>query len=191
VVILRQDQLPEGRLRFQGAHVESENSSAPSGAGRAIPNKIVEIVTALLVLVLGVVGAADSLRLGARWADDGPQAGYFPFYVSLSICLAAAWILVRAIMRANQGVFLTGTQLKPVLRLFIPLVVYCVLIGLLGIYVASVAFIAYCMRTMGGYSWIKTVAIPVVIMMFFFAVFELWFKLPLPKGPLEAMLGLA
>ncbi|MGL4575920.1 MAG: tripartite tricarboxylate transporter TctB family protein [Burkholderiaceae bacterium] len=171
--------------------MESKETPAQDGAGRTIPNKIVEIVTALLVLVLGIVGAVDSLRLGARWADDGPQAGYFPFYVSLSICLAAVWILVRAIMRANQGVFLTGGQLKPVLRLFIPLVVYCLLIAFVGIYVASVIFIAYCMRTMGGYSWIKTIAIPVAIMAFFFAVFEIWFKLPLPKGPLEAVLGLS
>ncbi|MFM2399037.1 MAG: hypothetical protein RL341_1194 [Pseudomonadota bacterium] len=191
MLIPRQAHLLGDCLLFQGACVESKDTSAPGGAGRAIPNKIVEIVTALLVLVLGIVGAVDSLRLGARWAEDGPQAGYFPFYVSLSICLAAAWILLRAIMRANQGVFLTGTQLKPVLRLFIPLAVYCVLIGLVGIYVASVVFIAYCMRTMGGYSWIKTIAIPVAIMAFFFAVFELWFKLPLPKGPLEAALGLA
>jgi putative tricarboxylic transport membrane protein len=69
--------------------------------------------------------------------------------------------------------------------------VYTVLIALVGIYVASVIFIAYCMKTMGNYSWIKSVLIPVLVMTFFFAVFELWFKLPLPKGPLESLLGLA
>ncbi|MCK7500079.1 MAG: hypothetical protein MZW92_64435 [Comamonadaceae bacterium] len=32
--------------------------------------------SALVVIV-------DSRRIGAGWADDGPQAGYFPFYIGL------------------------------------------------------------------------------------------------------------
>lgn len=170
----------------------SEQAQEPQEqTARGIPNRRMEIGTALFVLALGAIGVKDSVRLGMRWADDGPQAGYFPFYISVIICVCALWVLVRAIMRGNQGVFLTRAQLVPVLKLFIPLAVYTVLIALVGIYVASVIFIAYCMKTMGNYSWIKSVLIPVLVMTFFFAVFELWFKLPLPKGPLESLLGLA
>jgi putative tricarboxylic transport membrane protein len=107
------------------------------------------------------------------------------------MCVCALWILARALMRGNQGVFLTRAQLAPVLKLFVPLAVYCVLISFIGIYVASVIFIAYCMRTMGSYAWIKSMLVPTGVMVFFFAVFELWFKLPLPKGLLENLLGRA
>jgi hypothetical protein len=174
----------------KGVSVQSEQPNTASESTRSVGNHVVEIITAVCVLALGIVGVVDSLRLGHRWADDGPQAGYFPFYISAIICIAAVWILVRAFVKPNRGSFLTGAQIKPVLSLFIPLVVYCVLISLVGIYVASVLFIAYCMRTMGKYSWVKTVLVPVAIMAFFFAVFEIWFKLPLPKGPIEALLGL-
>jgi hypothetical protein len=178
---------------FEAEVSVSQDPDTPhdTGPARGVSNKTMEVIAALFVLALGAVGVKDSLRLGMRWADDGPQAGYFPFYVSAIMCACALWILVRALMRGNPGVFLTRNQAIPVLKLFIPLAVYTVLIALLGIYVASVIFIAYCMKTMGGYGWLKSIGIPVAVMGFFFVVFELWFKLPLPKGPLENLLGLA
>lgn len=174
----------------------SQESTPPQqNTARGISNKTMEIIAALFVLAIGAIGVKDSVRLGMRWADDGPQAGYFPFYVSAVLCVCALWILVRVLLRdsarGDQGIFLTRAQAGPVLKLFVPLAVYTALIALLGIYVASAMFIAYCMKTMGNYAWLKSVLIPLAVMAFFFAVFEWWFKLPLPKGPLENLLGLA
>ena len=45
--------------------------------------RTLELVVAGLLFLLGAVVVFDSVRLGAKWADDGPQAGYFPFYVDL------------------------------------------------------------------------------------------------------------
>ena len=64
------------------------------------------------------------------------------------------------------------------------------LIGWLGIYVASILFIGFFMRWLGKYAWWKIVAVSVGNSVFFYVVFEVWFKIPLPKGPLEALLGL-
>ncbi len=134
---------------------------------------------------------ADSLRLGARWADDGPQAGYFPFYLSVIMCLASGWILLRAVFnRGLQGAFVSLAQLRLVLKLFVPLLVYVLLIGFTGIYIASVVFIAYCMRRIGGYGRARSLIVPLLVMATIFLMFEIWFKVPLPKGPLEALLGL-
>jgi putative tricarboxylic transport membrane protein len=158
---------------------------------RRVSNRSVEIGTATVVLALGMVVLMDSLRLGARWADDGPQAGYFPFYLSVIMCLAGGWILLRAVFhRGLQGAFVSVAQLRLVLKLFLPLLVYVLLIGFTGIYVASVLFIAYCMRRMGSYGWIRSLVVPLAVMSCFFLMFEIWFKVPLPKGPLEALLGL-
>jgi putative tricarboxylic transport membrane protein len=158
---------------------------------RRVSNRAVEIGTAAVVLALGAVVLVDSLRLGARWADDGPQAGYFPFYLSVIMCLAGGWILLRAMFdHGLQGAFVSVAQLRLVLKLFLPLLVYVVLIGFTGIYVASVLFITYCMRRIGSYGWARSVIVPVLVMATVFLMFELWFKVPLPKGPLEALLGL-
>ena len=45
---------------------------------------------ALILFVLGTIVVFDSYRLGSKWGSDGPQSGYFPFYIGLLICLASA-----------------------------------------------------------------------------------------------------
>ena len=42
-----------------------------------------EIIVAAVLLVFGLTIAVASYHLGAQWADDGPQAGYFPFYAAI------------------------------------------------------------------------------------------------------------
>jgi putative tricarboxylic transport membrane protein len=69
-------------------------------------------------------------------------------------------------------------------------VVYVALINWLGIYVASTLYIALFMWWLGKYSWIKYVSVSVGVSVAFFLMFEVWFKVPLPKGPLETALGL-
>ena len=61
--------------------------------------------------------------------------------------------------------------------------------GGLGIYVASTLFIAYFMLRLGGYSVVKTLPVALGVSLAFFLIFEIWFKVPLPKGPLETFLG--
>lgn len=159
--------------------------------------KTMEIVVAAILLVFGAVVMWDSRRLGAGWSDDGPQAGYFPFYIGLMIVLGCVINLWRAFMLKGEdnGPFVMRGQLKLVMSVMVPTVVYVVLImgpgpvpGL-GIYVASVLFIAYFMRRLGKYSWAKIVPVSVGVSVAFFLLFEVWFKVPLPKGPLEALFG--
>ena len=81
-----------------------------------------------------------------------------------------------------------------VLTVMIPCVVYVALIVnpvySLGIYEASAIFIAFFMRFLGKYAWPKIAAVSIGVMVVFFLMFEVWFKVPLPKGPIEALLGL-
>jgi hypothetical protein len=46
------------------------------------------------------------------------------------------------------------------------------------------------MRWLGKYPWWKVAVVSVGTMVAFFLIFEVWFLVPLPKGPLEEMLGL-
>jgi len=166
--------------------------SSQDEGGAAIRRKTAELVVALLFLAGGAVVVWDSVRLGAQWGDDGPQAGYFPFYVGLLICISAAVTFLRAltIRPERDTVFVEKGQLRLVLAVLVPTAVYAALIGWIGIYVASVVFIAYFMRRLGQYPWWKVASVSVGNSVFFFVIFEIWFKIPLPKGPLEALLGL-
>ena len=162
-------------------------------AGRAaFRQKSAEIVVAALFFLAGAIVVYDSVRLGTKWAEDGPEAGYFPFIVGMLICIASAVNLAAVFVwaRDDEKPFVEVEQLKLVLSVLVPTAVYVALIGWLGIYVASVLFIAFFMRWLGKYDWWKLAAVSIGNSVFFFVVFEVWFKIPLPKGPLEALLGL-
>jgi len=151
-----------------------------------------EIGIALLFLAFGAIVIFDSVRQGARWVADGPQPGYFPFYLGVIICISSAVTLVRALLMpaANNRTFVQVGQLKLVLSVLVPSAVFVALVGWLGIYVAAVLFVALFMRWLGKYPWWKVGAVAIGHSVVLFLIFEVWFLVPLPKGPLERLLGL-
>jgi putative tricarboxylic transport membrane protein len=164
-----------------------DNNDRPAASTRTL-----ELVVAALLFLLGAVVVFDSLRLGARWAEDGPQAGYFPFYVGLLICFSTGVVMYRAFGDKAKALktFVTRGAFRQVLWMLVPSIAYVALIKPLGIYVASTLFIGFFMRRLGRYPWLMTAAVAVGVSVLFFLLFEVWFKLPLPKGPLEAWLKL-
>jgi putative tricarboxylic transport membrane protein len=152
-----------------------------------------EVIAAAGFLAFGALVVWDSRRLGSQWGSDGPQAGYFPFYIGLIICIASIVNLYAALSKPDRKPFVTWGQLRMVLIVMIPYAIYVALIAnpvySLGIYEASVIFIAIFMRQLGKYAWPKVALVSVGTMVVFFLMFEVWFKVPLPKGPIEAMLG--
>lgn len=159
---------------------------------RLVSTRTMDIVVALLFMVAAGVVIADSLRLGMRWSEtEGPGAGYFPFYIGLAIAIASAINLVRAIGdRGNAAkTFVTKPAFRQVLAVLIPLAVYVVFVGLIGIYVSSAIYIALFMWYFGRYAPPKGLAIGVAVAVTLFLMFEVWFLVPLPKGPLEDLLG--
>jgi putative tricarboxylic transport membrane protein len=164
----------------------------PSAGRAAFRQKSAELFVAALFFIAGAIVVYDSQHLGAKWADDGPQAGYFPFYIGLILCISALINLAAALVdKGDSGkAFVEVGQLKLVLSVLVPTSIYVALIGWLGIYVASILYIGLFMRWLGEYAWWKLAAVSVGNSVFFFLIFEVWFKIPLPKGPLEAWMGL-
>jgi hypothetical protein len=78
-----------------------------------------------------------------------------------------------------------------VMSLLIPTTVFVVVIGFIGIYVASALLIGWFMVRLGKFNLGRTAPIAIGIPAVLFALFEIWFKMPLPKGPLEQLLGVA
>jgi putative tricarboxylic transport membrane protein len=156
-----------------------------------VSTRVMELVVAGLFMALGALVMWDSWRLGAGWASDGPQAGYFPFYVALIMSIASAVTFVTNLVGSTHdwSNFVDRSQLKLVLKVLVPTIVYVVLIGYLGIYVSSAIFIAFFMAWLGRYPIQKIVPVAVLVPLLLFMMFEVWFLVPLPKGPLEAALG--
>src|SRR3954462_8507846 len=134
--------------------------------GRAVGSvRLWEAVVAVGFLIFGAVVVWDSRRLGAQWGSDGPQAGYFPFYIGVIICIASAINLGRAMVMREEGAkpFVRWDQLRMVLVVMVPCAAYVALIAnpfySLGIYEASAVFIAFFMRYLGKYTWEKIAAV--------------------------------
>ena len=150
-----------------------------------------EVVVAAFFILIGAIVVVDSLRLGAKWGDDGPQAGYFPFYIGLLVCGASLVNMLVGYFKVERDqVFVELGALKLVLTVLVPAAIYVALITWLGIYLSSALFVAFFMRWLGKYVWWKVAAVSIGNSVVFFLIFEMWFKVPLPKGPLESLLGL-
>lgn len=161
----------------------------PEAVRTGVPTFAVEAAVAGLVVLLGVVVITGSWKLGSGWTTDGPGAGYFPFYIGLILCISGAGTLVQSLFgkKRNHAVFVDGEQLKRVLVVLIPAAVYVVAIQLLGMYIASAIYIAGFMIILGKFDRTRSVILGLVVAAVFFAMFEVWFKVPLHKGVLNPL----
>lgn len=154
------------------------------------PRRTVEIVTALAFAGVGLVALWDSSRLGAGWGADGPQSGYFPFWIAM-IMTGASLVTLAGIWRdaGDAETFLTRDQLGLVLSVLVPATVFVLAIGALGLYGPAALLIAWFMARLGGFSWRAGLVTGAAVAAVAFVTFEIWFLVPLPKGPVEAWFG--
>src|SRR5262249_1805797 len=149
-----------------------------------VSTRWVEVIVALLIVAGGIVVVSDSLRVGISWADDGPRAGYFPFFIGCILVGGGLWIAARTLVawrRLAAKVFASRDEMVPVLQMLAPTVVYVVLIAYLGIYVASALYIATFMIWKGRFGWLATLAVSIGVPVALFFLFEIWFLVALPK----------
>ena len=160
-----------------------------STTGAGISMRATELVVAALLFVAGAVVVYDSYRLGSKWGSDGPQSGYFPFYIGLLICISSVINFAQALMarRMDPEIFVAWGPFKLVLTVLIPAAVYVLGVKYIGIYLASAIYIAIFMAWLGKYSWLRSIAVGVAVNVSFFLMFEVWFKVPLYKGDLDPL----
>ena len=163
----------------------------PGQSEYTVSTRAMELVVAAVLMLIAVVVMADSWRVGAGWAADGPQAGYFPFYIGAIMFVSSAITFgVHALTTApDLSNFVGRSALLLVLKVLVPTMGFVVLIEFLGLYVAAAIFISFFMVWLGRYSLIKAVPVGVAVPLALFWLFEIMFLIPLPKGPLEAALG--
>ncbi len=158
----------------------------PSAASR----RAVEIGTAATLAVLGGIVSAASLAHDIGWSATGPGAGYFPFRVGVLLTVAVVALVIQHLGIRTGAVFATRPDLRRTLGVVVPTAALAGGTMVLGSYVASGLFLAFMMRRHGGYGWLPSAALGAVSIAVFYVVFDLWFRVPLATGPLEAALGL-
>jgi putative tricarboxylic transport membrane protein len=176
---------PEGEIVVEDPAGPADDSPAVT------TRRAVDVVVSLLLLALAVLLAFDNWRTGMSWDSTGPQAGYFPFY--LSVILAGACLYgIGKEFRARRQVaetFVTRDQLRRVLQVFAPTLLFCLCTQWLGLYVASFLLIAAFMVFVGHIAAWKSLLTAFLFSLAMFVTFEIAFDVIMPKGPLEALFG--
>ena len=164
----------------------SENSQGATGP----THRAVEIGVAGATTVFAIIVIIGSLQVGIGWGAEGPKAGFFPFYIGVLILISSAVNFIRIVTEtSDRGLFAQWGQLAKVMSVLVPTAIYVALIPWIGIYVASILLIAFFMKWLGRYDWPLVAAVSLGVPLAVFLIFERWFLLPLPKGPIEAYLG--
>ena len=169
-----------------------EPSNLPGGTDKPpLKERGPELAVAALLMLIAALVIIDSVRVGIDWADDGPRAGYFPFYIGVLLLASSATVFVSTLLRwgKNQALFAQREQLATVFAMLVPMTVYIIAMVWLGIYLPSALLIGYFMRRYGKFGWLPAVSVSIAVPLAFFIVFERWFLVPLPKGPIENLLG--
>ena len=154
-----------------------------------------DLVTAVVLMALGGVVIYDAVRLGIGWGEEGPRSGFFPFWLAVLLVLCSVSILLQAWRRQTTRPFVHREKLAPVLKVVLPMAVFITVTDPpgppdgLGLYVAAALYIATYMRWVGRHGWTSVAAVAVVVPVVAFLIFERWFLVPMPKGPLETWLG--
>ena len=152
-----------------------------------------EMILAAFFAGIGLLVVIDSFRTGYKWSSDGPQPGYFPFYIGCTLIVGAIVVAVQTLLgwkkSENLEPFVTFAQLRLIMTILIPTCLFVLGVVLIGFYVSSVLFISSFMVWQGKYSLLKSGLVSLCVAGVLFLLFDVWFLLPLPKGPLETFFG--
>jgi putative tricarboxylic transport membrane protein len=169
-----------------------EDPTAPEADSPAITTtRVAEIVVSVLLLGLALLLGYDNWRTGIAWDSTGPQAGYFPFYLSVILAGASVYGLVVTLLSRKEAAetFVTRAQLRRVMAVFVPTLLFCLATQFLGMYVASFLLIASFMRMVGQIAVWQSLLTAFLFTAIMFVTFDIAFDVIMPKGPLEAAFG--
>ncbi|WP_029582572.1 tripartite tricarboxylate transporter TctB family protein [Bradyrhizobium sp. URHD0069] len=169
-----------------------DDPTAPEADSPAITSiRVVDVTVSLLLVALALTLGYDNWRTGIAWDATGPQAGYFPFYLSVILAGASLYGVVVAFLSRQEAseTFVTRAQFRRVMQVFVPTLLFCLAMQFLGLYVASFLLIAGFMRMVGRIALWKSLLTAFLFTAIMFVTFDIAFDVIMPKGPLEAAFG--
>jgi putative tricarboxylic transport membrane protein len=169
-----------------------DDPTAPEADSPALTStKVVDVTVSLLLVVLAMTLGYDNWRTGISWDSTGPQAGYFPFYLAVILAGASLYGVAAAFLSRQEAAetFVTRAQLRRVMAVFVPTLLFCLATQFLGMYVASFLLIAAFMRIVGKIALWKSLLTAFLFTAIMFVTFDIAFDVIMPKGPLEAAFG--
>ncbi|MGY3550866.1 hypothetical protein ACVWZ4_006227 [Bradyrhizobium sp. USDA 4472] len=158
-----------------------------------ISRRALELATAVLTGSFGVAVVVQSLDNGIGWSSAGVESGTFPFLTGIIIVAGSLYNLARGLAPvaavASVPVAITSIELRRLAGLFVPAAIFVAAIPLLGMYVASAAYIFAVLAIPRHQSVLRSAMTAAATALALYIVFERMFQVSLPHGALAAALG--
>ena len=150
-----------------------------------------EVAFALFTLAFGATVIWGALEFSIGWGEIGPEAGYFPFRIGSLIVLASLVNLGLAVRRRRAAAVtvLTGVEARRLVLFALPVLGFVAATMLLGIYVAAALYLLLTVGVVARHRLPVTLGVSLGAPLLLFVLFEIVFRTPLLKGPLEAVFG--
>ncbi|HEV8341506.1 MAG TPA: tripartite tricarboxylate transporter TctB family protein [Candidatus Binatia bacterium] len=144
-----------------------------------------DIACGLVLFLLGGLVLWESLGLKIGWGYNGPEAGFFPFWLAAGLMLCSALITILAFLNQSPSakkLFVPKEGRVPVLKVAIPAFGMVALTEAIGLYPAAAVYLAVYMRWIGKHRWVTTLIISLLLPVVSYFIFDKWFLIPMPKG---------
>ena len=144
-----------------------------------------DIVLALFLLVLAVLVAWESLKLDIGWGLNGPEGGFFPFWLAVGLGICCLVILTQAVRSPSPALsqpLVRPGGWMPLLKVAVPATAMVALTEMIGLYLAAALYIGFYMRWIGKHHWLLVLAVSVGVPLSSYLIFDKWFLIPMPKG---------
>jgi Tripartite tricarboxylate transporter TctB family len=151
--------------------------------------RALEALTAAITGAFGIAVVVQSLDNGIGWSTAGVDSGTFPFMTGLIVVAGSLYNLVRGWLRGRE-IVIDRVSFRRSVALFLPAVVFVVVIPLVGMYVASAGYLLATLRWQSGLSLVRSAAIAAVVAIGLYVVFDWSFQVALPHGLLGVWLDL-
>jgi len=143
--------------------------------------------TAAAIVLIAAVAMFDRRDIFRFIAGNSPGdvgASWYPFWAAGIMGLAAVGIAIRAALspQPTQAAFAGRESVLSVLRLVIPMVLYAASFAVLGFYIATGLYMGFFAFYLGRYKIQWVVASAVITPFLIYLMFEVGFKLLLPKS---------
>jgi hypothetical protein len=146
-----------------------------------------QVGTAAAIVLIAAVAMFDSRKvfgaqLGSSPGDVGPS--WYPFWSAALMGVAAAYVAFRAmtVSQSKESPFAGRESVTSVLKLVIPMFLYAFSFQYLGFYLATAIYMGFFAWYLGRYKWWGILAVGVITPLAVYLLFEVAFRLTLPKS---------
>ena len=152
-----------------------------------------DIACGLALLLLGGLVMWESLKLKIGWGLNGPEGGFFPFWLAVGLVICSGVTVLKAFFRGSSYTdrpFVRKGGWVPVVKVAVPAFGMVALTEAIGLYPAAAIYLAVYMRWIGRHRWITILLVSILLPVASYFLFDKWFLIPMPKGYWTVISGL-